>query len=100
MYEWRPFKFTGGNAKLKPRQPVFRCRGRYRAKIQNPLWVARQSSYTHQVGATISTARLRVRQTNSEHHRLTFTPTRRRAWLCGSNDYVTFARQVREVRRP
>lgn len=100
VYEWRPYKFTGGNQHMKPKNAIFRCRAAYRIKIRDPLWVARSTSYTYSGGAKLSTISVRVKQQNDAYHKLTFVPKPAPAWLCGSNDYPVYARQVKEVGAP
>lgn len=95
-YEWRPFKFTGGNDKLSPKYSIFSCNAANKVSISSETWVARTTTYTYGVGAHLSTVDLRVRQSNSSGHKLTFVPSGT-AHLCGSNDYPIDALQVREV---
>lgn len=97
VYEWRPYKFTGGNTHLSPKYAIFACNATYKAPISYPLWVARSTSYTYQIGATLSVANLRVAQTNNSSHTLTFTPGTSGAKICGKGDYPVYATQVREV---
>lgn len=97
-YEWRPYKFTGDNRNLDPKYAIFSCNAQWKIGIQNNLWVARTTTHTYQAGASIAGLGVRVKQENSQYHRLVFKPdSGSTAYLCGSDDYPVGARQVREV---
>lgn len=96
VYEWRPLSWTGGNRSAAPKYPIFKCNPRWAIRITFPTWTAQKSSHTYGVGAELAGVGLRVAQTNSSSHKLTFNP-RARARLCGSNNYPVYARQVREL---
>ena len=96
VWEWRPYQWTGGNRKVKPKYKIFKCKSEYKVSISSATWTARESSYTYSTGAKLAGIGLRVKQTNSGSHKLTFTPDGT-AKLCGSNNYPIYARQVKEV---
>lgn len=95
VYEWRPFKFTGGHDKLKAKTG-FKCNPRWAVSITDDLWVARDTSYTYGAGVSYAGVSLRAQQTNSEGYKLTYIASKR-AGLCGANAYPSEARRSKEM---
>jgi hypothetical protein len=97
VYEWRPYVWTGGAAFGSLNTAIFNCNSTYISYITQPTWVTRSSTLQFSVGATLSTVNLRTSQTHNETHKLTLTPSSSGAYVCGYNNYITQATQVREV---
>lgn len=89
----------GGNRDLDPKYAIFTCDPQWKTSIHNTTWVARTTTHAYSVGASVAGLGLRVKQQNSDQHKLSFNPDAGlRAYLCGSNYYPNGANMVREVR--
>lgn len=94
-WEYRPYKFTGGNRQVTPGSGPWSCQDRYSVSIEDTLWVAKTTSNTFSAGVDLGFLNLRSNQSNSSTHKLTINPDRRTR-ICGSNAYPVNARMVRE----
>ncbi|TMR91643.1 hypothetical protein [Nonomuraea basaltis] len=95
-YEWRPYRFTGGNDIIPAGGNQGVCPDPDTVvPISSPTWVARDSTWTRYGGVDFSTVKLDSRTTNGENWKLTVTPVRS-AHICGLEDVPVYASYVME----
>ncbi|GAA2872066.1 hypothetical protein GCM10020220_071690 [Nonomuraea rubra] len=95
-YEWRPYRFTGGNDIIPGGGNQGVCPDPDTVvPISSPTWVARDTTWTRYGGVDFSTVKLDSRTTNGESWKLTVTPVRS-AHICGLEDVPVYASYVME----
>ncbi|WP_147267790.1 hypothetical protein [Spongiactinospora rosea] len=93
-YEWRPYKFTGGNEIATAGGPP-NCREDHTTPIVSTTWVSRDTSWTYYGGVQLGDVKLDSRQTNGEYWKLSVIPDEP-AEICGIDDYPVDASYVME----
>lgn len=95
--KWVPHSFAGGNKKKKIKKS-FKCAATNKSTISSYTWVARSSSKTYGGYYSLVGIKIDARQTNSEAHRISYTPKNgKRATLCGSDAKIAYASMVKEM---
>ncbi|NJP89398.1 hypothetical protein HCN51_08035 [Nonomuraea sp. FMUSA5-5] len=95
-YEWRPYRFAGGNDIIPGGGNQGVCPDPdTTTSISSATWVARDTTWTRYGGVDFGTVKLDSRTTNGSNWKLTVTPERT-ASICGLEDLPIYASYVME----
>ena len=101
MYEWRPFKWTGGTTKKNVVSPaIWSCDSDYRINVSaSRLWVSRSTTMQYTGSVKIGAASLKSTQKHTDDVKIYYDrdDPEGSGKLCGRGGYPVDVNQVREV---